>query len=244
MNNEIATMLDNLKSNIQAVLDYRNPNSFLCDRTPTGNYLKDNRTVGFHVPKDFVNYTMFVDHLKDKSIETFIVFPNLDGWCALKDTISNDDKYALKVFDKDENNLIDIYRIGSKQWEHYISVLKIDPNTNKIIVLNGTHFKENDIIKETPRGFSFYLKAEKNNFTLKKLLASYLGNVVTYSEIDARIKSNSALIPTLDKTSAKPKINNIIIYDSYRFFDKIRKTKFYDWLAMQANADTSVILIN
>ncbi len=240
--NNVITINDQALALIQVALDPANI-SFFATNTP--HYYMQHRTVGFTIPDKLVDYTMFRDVLMDSGCVARIIVPNIDGWATMRDTFNHGlgDIPKFRVHCS-EGHVIDAYTHGSKPHLKLAKTLGIDPKCRDVIKLSPITFMVEGVIKEVPRGFSFEGQAEQNGFVVKQLLANYLGKVEMFNTIAHLVEHDREAVPLLHRTAERVKLDVVVIYEARRFFDRVRRNKFYTWLATQAHSETKIILIN
>jgi len=238
----VATINSLIKTTIQAVFDAA-PEPFFGFHN--AEYLMDRRTTGFTVPKDLVDYTLFKEELVDPNTKAIVVVPNLDDWATIRDTFTHGlgPESKFRVYDTD-GQVIDAYNFGSKSHLKLAKLLKIDPELKEIVKTSHITFVANGVDREVPRGFVFEYHAERNGFIIKQVLARYLGQVRMVNEIISNINTDTPALATLKKDDPREPLDLVVVYNSRKFFDKVRINKFYTWLSTQAHGKTKVVLIN
>lgn len=240
--NDVTTINAQAMALIQVALGPAN-NPFFATNTP--DYYMQYRTAGFTVPDKMVDYTLFRDVLTDPDCVARIIVPNIDGWATMRDTFTHElgREPKFRVHNSD-GHVIDAYIHGSKPHLKLAKTLGIDPSQRDVIKLSPITFMVEGVTKDVPRGFSFEGQAERNGFVVKQLMAKYLGKVEFFSHIAHSIEHDREAIPLLDRTDERVPLDVVVIYEARRFFDKVRRNKFYTWLATQAHSKTKIILIN
>lgn len=238
----VATINSQVRATIQAVFDAVPTPPIVFDRA---NYLMDCRTAGFSLPKELVDYTLFKDLLVNPDIVAKVIVPTIDDWVNIRDDFNHEfgPTAKFRVYDN-QGSVIDAYIHGSSKHLKLAKQLKIDQNLKEIVVDTPITFYANGVLHETPRGFCFKIQAELSNFVVKQMMARYLGKVEMVRDIAYSIEHDRSAIPQLDRAAPRTELDVVVIYESRRFFDKVRRNKFYNWLATQAHAQTKIILIN
>lgn len=245
--NDVATIDTNslaIKSHalalVQAVLAKSTVNEFVID-LPL--FLSTKRTAGVTLPLEYLDYGIFRDQLTDPDMETLVIVPTLDEWSTIRDTFNYETSRKFLIYNED-GHLIDAYEKNSKAHRKYCKLLKISTELDEVVKVNNIQYVANGEIKNMPRGFSFELMAIQSNFVIKDLMAKYMGKVQMHREIANCIEKDLPAIPLFYPDSPRSKLDLVVIYGAANFFDKVRRKKFYTWLATQATKDTKVVLIN